>query len=148
MTATPYKAISFSPGEILTRTKLNQMTNNEQWLFENRIQGNYSAHGLKRTSGLKLASGVTTFATTTAGGRAVDVMFGSFFSVGCNPVVVANPCGHGTGRMYCVTTGPGSGTNFPNHVGFRIWMGIDTGVTISLQRIYATVYANWIALGW
>ena len=147
MTATPYKAISFSPGEILTRTKLNQMTNNEQWLYENRIQGKYSAHGLNRTAGVKMAAGIATFATTTTGGRAVAVNFGGFFSVGCNPIVVCTPTGGGSGRLHNAITSQ-SGTGFPNYQGFTIHMLPDYGLGPSTYRIYMTVYGAWIAIGW
>jgi hypothetical protein len=148
MTATPFKAISFSPGEILTRAKLNQMTNNEQWLFENILQGQYNAHYIKRTSGLKLAAGIATFAVTTKGGRSVNVYFGSFFSVGCKPIVVGQAAGHGSGRLICAVTGPGANNNWPDHTGFRMWLSPDYGLALSLYRIYKTAYGNWIALGW
>jgi hypothetical protein len=149
LAATPYKPISFSPNEFLTRAKLNAMTNNDQWLFENTIRGSYSAHNIRRSAGIKIAAGVATFAPTTTGGRWVPIYFGSFFSVGCRPVVVATPTGNGSGRLLCAVTSLNANASaFADHVGFAMWMTPDAGVTASLARIYRTVYGSWIAVGW
>lgn len=88
MPATPYQPVSFN-GEMITTQKMNQMTNNDQWLFENTPRIRYNAAGITRDQSLKVMSGKTPFTISSIDYENVNVYFGSFFSAGCKPVVTA-----------------------------------------------------------
>jgi len=87
MSATPYKPVNFS-SESLSQTKLQQLANNQQWLFENTPRVRYSASGLTRDSGTKILSGKINYGTSPGDAVEMLVYFGNFFTAGCNPNVV------------------------------------------------------------
>lgn len=87
MTATPYKPVSWNDRSLSTE-RLQQMANNDQWLFENSPRIRYSANNITRDSGLKVIAGKTAYAAQpTLDYTNVEVYFGSFFTVGCRPSV-------------------------------------------------------------
>lgn len=89
MPTTDFQPISFN-GEPLTNDKLNQMCNNEQYLFDRATKIRYSVNGLIRETGLKVLAGKTPFpARRDANFIYVNVSFGNFFTAGCHPVVTA-----------------------------------------------------------
>lgn len=106
MTASPYKNVTWPIGAPVVTDTLNDMANNDQWLFENMPRIQYSAHGIKRNSGIKILAGVTRYPgnETVAEGSAVDISFGSFFTPGCNPVVVATISASSSPHKKYVTT--------------------------------------------
>jgi hypothetical protein len=89
MTATPYKPISFT-NEAVTQQKMIQLANNQQWLFENNPRMRYSVSGIIRDAGTKVIVGKSPFPFTPSSNFSyVPIYFGSFFTAGCKPVVVA-----------------------------------------------------------
>lgn len=88
MVAGPYVPTSFT-GEQITQQKLQQMANNDQWLFENSSRVRYN-YGVVRDSQVKIIAGKTPYPATTNDNIDVYVYFGSFFSASCKPVVAAS----------------------------------------------------------
>lgn len=89
MAANDYKPVSWN-GEPITNLKLNQMANNTQYLFERAPRIRYSGAGLTRDTALKIISGKSPFPIkTNMDWVDTNIYFGSFFSAGCKPVVVA-----------------------------------------------------------
>lgn len=88
MATTPYKPVSWSDGEPTYTSKLARMANNDQWLFENTPRMRYSAHGVTRNEGIKVAAGIKMIVVNQQSHHIVQVDFGSFFSSACYPVVV------------------------------------------------------------
>lgn len=146
--STPYKPISWSPNEAITRAKLNQMTSNDQWMFENFPRIKYEAFGVKRTSAMKIATGIRSFSKskyTMVFGR---VYFGGFFSTGCRPVVVSTPLTrNGQRRLYTVNDGIGTNLH-PDHRGFAIGLINNPINPKSKLGITYTTYVHWIAVGY
>lgn len=88
MAATPYRAVSIND-KSLTKEKLQQMVNNDQWLFENtpRVRYNYLEGGLVRDSGAKILAGKALFGASTNDWTERTIYFGNFFSAACKPIV-------------------------------------------------------------
>lgn len=146
MATTPYKPVSFT-SESISQTKLQQMANNEQWLFENMAKMRYATQALTRDAGVRVISGKTPFGTTTGGASAIDthIYFGSFFTAGCKPVV--------TGMVE--TTGPhlrklitirGFGGEV-DHRGFVAHLSTQEfpGVPVNIE---ASGWIHWQAIGY
>lgn len=88
MAATPYRPISWTDKN-LTQEKLQQLSNNDQWLFENspRLRYNYQNGLIVRDNGLKIIVGKTAYGTRASDAVDIHVYFGSFFSAACKPVI-------------------------------------------------------------
>lgn len=80
-------------GESISTDKLNQMANNEQFLFDRTPLVRYAYQGkqnIVRDNSAKVMSGKTPFPpATNQDNVAILVYFGSFFSAGCHPIVTA-----------------------------------------------------------
>lgn len=146
MATTPYKPTSWSSGEQITREKLNQMCANEQWIFENQPNAFYNAHGIKKTSGLKIMAGYTSFGSNKARHIEKDVLFGNFFSVGCKPIVVLEPVILKQSRIHTAIRGISS-EKYPDHRGFRCVLDADELSSKRNYFHYGTV-VYFIAIGY
>lgn len=143
---TPYKPISFSPGELLTRAKMNQITANQQWIFENFPRTKYDAFGVKRTSAMKIACGAVLLGSTKYGMRFKTVYFGTFFSTGCRPIIMTNVLSrYGARRLYANLDGFGSAIH-PDHRGFNIALNPDPRGN-GKYRVWKSVWVHWMAIG-
>lgn len=144
MGATPYKPVSWN-GEPITDAKLNTMTNNDQWLFENAARLRYTSNELVRDAGLKVLAGRTPHPKNVNNFVYVDIDFANYFTEGCNPVVTATVESNGgfMHRSHCVVQGrqgPGNsiGTN-----GFTVIITNEAQTTIAEAG-----WINWIAVGY
>lgn len=144
MATTPYRPVSWSDNEPVFTSKLNQMTSNDQWLFENSATMLFDAYGVNRAQGIKMACGVLTCAPSPSGIQQHTVYFPAFFTNGCNPVLVTELVHQGEVRFHWGTKG--IGTRFPDHRGFEILGGSD--VTGGWTRMTKTFYIPWIAMGY
>lgn len=146
MAATPYKATSWQDNEPLFTSKLNTMSNNDQWLYENAPRMLYSAYGTKRTEGLKIAAGVKACTPNPAGFQQDVVYFGSFFSESCSPVVVTGLIHQGEVR---ITFGvKGIGQTYIDHRGFEILGGAIPSTFYKWNAMTKPFWIPWIAVGY
>jgi hypothetical protein len=145
MAATPYKPTTWGDEPIYT-DKLLQMTNNDQYLYENMPRMSFNTYGIKRTSGLKIMAAICIVPASASSGSTAVFNFGTFFSSGCKPVIV-------TGNQ------PTQGTRWRNHVimrGIGSYYPDHRGVTISVManepttktNSVGTTYVHFIAIGW
>lgn len=119
MATTPYKPTSWSVGEQITREKLNQMCSNEQWIFEKQPTITYDAHGIVRNSGIKMYTGFLGFTASNGVHQERTVDFGTYFSVGCKPIVLLTPIMATQSRIMTMVRGL-PGEYWPDHRGFTI----------------------------
>lgn len=146
MASTEYAPISFNADEPITDDKMNQLSSNVQWIYENTPRVFYNAHGLKKTGGTKILAGMALAPATRTTLSTVTVYFGTFFSQGCKPIVVATP-NTLTVRTRLQTVVSGIGTGYPDHRGAEI--KITTDEYASASNLHAVVLpVNWIAVGW
>lgn len=143
MAVVPYKAVSWSDNEPLFTSKLNQMANNDQWLYEHTPRMLYTAYNQRKADGLKIASGILMCHPAPSGIQQHVVYFGSFFSEACTPVVVTGLMHQGEVRM---TFGvKGIGQTYVDHRGFELLGGaIHHGTAKAFTKIF---WVPWIAMG-
>lgn len=142
MTATPYKPVSFG-SESLELSKLQQMASNDQWLFENSTKVRYRSGDLIRDGGGKIIAGKTPYAAQSNNYLYLPVYFGSFFSVGCKPVVtITNEPGVGGHRNKVVIVGFSNGQEIDQR-GFTAVISTEAVATIG-----ASGFLHWIAAGY
>lgn len=146
MPATPYKPVAWN-GEPISNAKLQQMADNDQWLFENSPRIRYSSsNNLVRDAGLKVLAGKTMYGTSSTSAVYTDVYFGNFFSAGSHPVVVCTlETGTTLGRKQVTIAGFGGEVD---HVGFRAAIYVDGGVFDGPPTIEAAGWLNWHAIGY
>lgn len=121
------------------------MCANDQWLYENMPRMSYSAGGVRRTSGIRIAAGHTVLIPNKTGAVSTPVYFGGFFSQGCRPVVLASNNNHRQGHLFIWTSGIGDRANanyYPDDRGFTINVHIETGT------INGSFAVAWIAVGY
>lgn len=107
MTATPYRPVTWNT-EPISQGKLQQMADNDEWLFENAARVRYSVNGIVKDDGLKILVGKTLYGTSAVSAVYQDVYFGSFFSTNCNPIVTCTlETGTGLGRKQVTLAGFG-----------------------------------------
>lgn len=145
MTATPYVSVYWNDPDPMSTDKLNQMANNEQWLFENTPRVFYNASGATRSSGVKILAGMATIAASQTPNATGSVNFGTFFSTGCVPIITTGILSYPRGRITCAVRG--IGTFWPDNRGFEVRIG-STEEIYANDKIDATVYINYIAIGW
>lgn len=144
MAVTPYKSVSWQDNEPLFTSKLNQMANNEQWLYENTPRMLYTPYNQRRTEGLKIASGILLCMPSPTGIQQHTVYFGTFFSEACTPVVVTGLMHQGEVR---ITFGvKGIGQTYVDHRGFELLGGvIPYGTAKAFTKQF---WVPWIAMGY
>lgn len=146
MAATPYKPTTWGDEPVFT-DKLNQMANNEQWLYENTPRMMFSAWGIKRTSGVKVLAGIAICQGNQALWSPTSVNFGTFFSSGCKPVVVTGTQPTSSKWRYH-TIIKGIGTYYPDHRGIEIHVGADYYGTSTRNTVDSRVYVHYVVIGW
>lgn len=144
MVAVPYKAISWSDNEPIFTSKLNQMANNDQWLYENAPRMLYTAYNQRRAEGIKIASGILMCSPSKSGIQQHTVRFGSFFSSACTPVVVTGLMHNGEVRITFGTRGIGK--QYIGSDGFELLGGVIPYGTA--KAFTKTFWVPWIAVGY
>lgn len=145
MAATPYKATTWGD-EPISKDKLNQMSNNDQWIYENMPKMLFNTYGIKRTNGVKILAGIAVVPAAAASSASVTVSFGTFFSSGCKPVIVTGtqPTS-GAARFH--TAFKGIDGFYPDHRGAVFIAGADS-LNIKANVMSAKVYIHFVAIGW
>ena len=89
MAVTQYRAVRWSPNELIGEDKMNQMSTNMDWIAQNTPRALYTIDGLKTQQGIKIAAGMAFFqgSTTKDGSESESVIFGDFFSPNCMPII-------------------------------------------------------------
>jgi hypothetical protein len=145
MTAKPYAPQSWSDNEPIFLEKLNAMTNNDQYLFENQPTVYYNGHGIRKTSGTKIMSAAVSIGARASLNGGNTFYFGNFFSAGCRPLVICSVNSYPQGRYFLATRG--IGTFWPDHRGFEVRIAASEA-NPKANRISATVWIPFIAVGW
>lgn len=146
MAATAFSAVSWSPSEIITDERMQQFSDNVQWVFDNTPRAMYTnPSGLKRVNGIRMVSGkalITARATATA---TVTVQFGNAFTNGCLPVVTTG--NNNTFQNKVFVRIQGNGQLQPNHTGFQIEVEV-LSVGTAKEKIKNNFFVHWLAMGY
>lgn len=145
MTATPFTPIAWN-NEPITDAKMNQMANNDQWLYEHTPTVKFASYGVNKETGIKIHSGICIVPASGTAGAVANWYFGSFFTPGCRPVVNATVQPTTTRvRIYCIVRGIGQIA--PDHNGCAI-TAINHEIVTSSSRVDAPVYIHVTAIGY
>jgi hypothetical protein len=143
MSATPYKPVTWGDEPIFT-DKLLQMTNNDQWLFENSAKMFYNGYGIKKTSGVKMMAAILILPASKTLRSSSTFNFGSFFTPGCRPLIVTGTNPIGASLPPGITFSfRGIGEPMPDYRGFTgycVWDKPSGGTS--------PMYIHFLAIGW
>lgn len=142
---TPYRPISWND-QSLSVPKLQQMANNDQWLFENTPRMRYSVDGNVRDSGLKIIAGKVGYGRSGNDWTDFNVYFGSFFSAACKPVVVATVEIGGNGKRKLANIEGFGGTI--DYRGFHGFVTTQENPNLGTFPVDHPSYVHWIAIGY
>lgn len=142
----PYKALQWADNEDLDVDKLNAMTNNDQWLFENMPRARY-AGSVTKDSGVKILATRAVVPPNSSASGGARVYFGNTFSAGCSPIVVASVVPTNFQRRFHIAVS-GLGKNvFPDKNGALITISSDE-VNPKNMKMLSNVYVQVMAVGW
>lgn len=151
MAVTTYSPVTWG-GEDIDLSKLKQMANNDQFLFENLPKMIYKGP-ITKAGGLKIACGKVAVPPKNSRQSTVEVYFGSFFTTGCAPVVTANARTGGAtyGNRKTVSIG-GIGRVDPDHRGVALTYNtideLDRTAIKQARTVGPSALIHWIAVGW
>lgn len=145
MAVTSYKGVTWND-EAVSTSKLNQMAQNDQYLFENSPVVIYQAHNITRTRGVKMAAGRTLCSKSGTNKEFHTVNFGSFFTTGCSPVIVHSMLHYGEVRVHWGHKGIGAKA-LPDHTGFELLGSVDQ-YSLNVNFLTRNYYIDWMAFGY
>jgi hypothetical protein len=144
---TVFKAITWSPSELVGEAKMDTLVSNSEFLFYNTPRALYTdaQSNITRVEGLKIASGrgiITARQEDTAG---LTISFGNFFSSGCQPIITTGISANNEVAIFCVVNG--ISTEIPDNTGFQVEVNVAT-TNPANDRFVQSVYINWMAMGY
>lgn len=145
MASTPFKVVSWSPNDMLSDDKLDSMVNNDNWLRDNMALARYSANGVSRDTGIRIASGLALITSRKGPLAAKYVSFGNYFSDGCKPIVTTGVVSGSQRQIHVTIDGPGSKPQ-PTRDGFDVHVYVDS--VNKVKNITRNFYVSWHALGY
>lgn len=140
-----FKAIVWSPNELIGEAKMDTLVENSEFLFYNTPRALYTLPGITRVEGVKIASGrgiITARPEDTAG---LTISFGNFFSSGCEPIITTGISANNEVAIFCVVNG--ISTELPDNTGFQVEVNVATSNAAN-DRFVQNVYINWMAMGY
>lgn len=139
-----FKVVSWAPLEPITDEKLDAMVGNDNWLKENMVQGQYKGHGVSKTTGVKIVTGLVGIPAGKRNQVTKNVSFGNFFSTACKPIVTTGIISSNHRMIFATIDGPGS-SFYPDRNGFQVHVYVDS--TSKTKKISRSFYVSWIAVG-
>lgn len=146
MASNEFVAVNWSPSQLLDEDSFDQMSNNINYLRDQAVDGLYQ-HRLGGTTdtNLKILCGTGGIAARKSAHANLTISFAKMFSPNSYPSVVATPVS--VRPRYVFLTVMGIGRSLPNHQGFVARVTVDN-VGKSAGVINASIYVNWIAMGY
>lgn len=145
---TPFKAMDFRRGDIITKSDMDQMQTNLQWLYEHTPRGLfYTKSGNTTTTGISIACGkVRIPKNAKSDTREVKLSFprGAFAS-NCHPHVTTGIEADQQFRIHCVVAGPG-GNGVPTNTGGTIKINIAADYE-KHDSVLKEFFVTWHAFG-
>jgi len=146
MAATPFRAVNWSPNELVGEDKMTQISANMNWLRDNTPRVVYTLpSGLRRVEGVRIASGRIMIAARKSDDATATVRFSNFFSSRCQPNITTGIVATGQVRIFCVTHGIGQLQ--PDDRGFQVVVNI-AAENKKTDKIAKSFYVHWQAMGY
>lgn len=143
---TPYRAVSFSKHDIITRQDMDQLEFNYRYVNDNTPRGLFhKAETKKIETYLIVVSGRATIKKKPkVDTSTVKVKFGKAFHPNCHPSITTGIVSRQT-KVFCVVHGPKK-IDYPNATGFEMTVNIaDSG---KKDKIKNNFFVNWQAMGY
>jgi len=142
-----FRAINWTPNELLGESKTDQMADNAEWLFTHTPRAIYTLPGgLTRTEGVKIASGRVIIAKRMKSDSAnANVKFGNFFTNNCEPNITTGIVSEHQTKIFATINGIG-GSLLPDNRGFSVGVNIAAGK--KKDKIAHSFYVTWQAMGY
>lgn len=153
---TPYKAVSFSKHDTITKQDMDQLQNNYQWIKDNTPRGQFyrAEKNIEQTLLVLVAGKRLIRRHPKTDSAKVAVKFGKVFAPDCRPAVTTGVVADFQKKIHCVVNGPGK-TNYPNATGFEINVNIagpkdkkGTPVRRRKDVIKKPFWVHWQAMGY
>lgn len=139
-----FKVVSWSPLDQITDEKLDAMVSNDNYLRDNMMTGQYAAHGVTRTTGIRMLSGLVLITASKTNTQTKNVSFGNYFSTACRPVVTTGILSTSQRMIFATIDGLGS-LAAPTRDGFQVHVYVDS--TSKSKKISRNFYVSWHAMG-
>jgi hypothetical protein len=142
-----FKAVNWTPNELVGEAKMDTLVANADWLYKNTPRTLYTLPGgIRRVEGIKIAAGrIIIYKDKTTDTATVEVRFGNYFSSRCEPIITTGIISEGQPRIFCVYNGIGQ--TFPDHRGFQATINIAAG-TAANDNIARSFAVSWQAMGY
>lgn len=141
-----YSPQNWSAGDAITPERMNRMADNDQFLFESRIQSKYTFDSIERTSGIRIWASNGRFPISSTQRSILGIDWSGYFSPGCNPIVNVTLGRRDRNRCWVSVKGPGE-ENWPNSRGCEIH-GIMDPDTASNYNFGIYMPLHILAVGW
>lgn len=132
--------------EPVSTEKLGQMAENTRKLRNMLPKALFKSGGINKDTGLKIMAGSSVALPSNNRGQTNDILFGNFFSVGCNPIVVVQTYSEIQKILHVGVHGLGN-SPAPTNVGASVYLYYD-GPSGAAGSVDYPVQIAWIALGW
>lgn len=142
-----FRAVNWTPGEMISDPKADQMTENAQWLFENTPRAIYTLPGgLRRVEGVKVAAGRVVIGRRPKTDSANEtVRFGNYFSPRCEPIITTGIVSEHQTKIFCTISGIGKLQ--PDSRGFEVGVNIAADKKKN-DKIARSFFVTWQAMGY
>jgi hypothetical protein len=140
-----YKRLNWGTQEPILSSKLNDMVANDDYLFQNMINGYYDVLGITRDSGLSMRTGLVKGITSEDISYFASHYFSRPFIPGARPVVITSVMSADAMRMIVGVKGLDDRA-VPDHRGFMVHFSQfrDAG---GATKFYGEYYAGYVAIG-
>lgn len=146
MASTPFKIIQWSPSEIISDSRMDNINSNLSWLYDNTPRGLYTLPGgARKTTNIKIAAGRVAIPPTKSDNASASVRFGNFFSSGSQPIITTGIVSDFQRKIFCAING--FGELQPDHTGFQVFVNVAASKE-SNDYISSRFYITWQALGY
>lgn len=146
MAATPFRAINWSPNELIGEDKMDQMAANMNWLRDNTPRAVYTLpSGVRRVEGLRMAAGRVLISARKSDSATASVRFGNFFSARCQPIITTGIVATQQEKIFCIVNG--FGELHPDHRGFEVQVNVAADLDKN-DFIKRSFYVTWQAMGY
>jgi hypothetical protein len=108
----------------------------------------YTAYGVNKQDGMKIASGIVAFPAHPGRTMTKDISFGSFFTPGIHPSIQATVAAIDQQRTFVAIQGIGAGNLRPmSEQGFRVVLNADP-LKDGTNYFPTVVHVHWLAIGY
>jgi len=141
-----WKAITWSPNDVITDEKLQGMVANDELLKNNVLQTTYRGNSGSQSQGLRLLAGTATISSTKKSASAArSISFGSFFSSNVKPIISTGLVSKNQRQVFLTVSGQGN-IVIPNNKGMVVHVFV--APSSKKKNITNTLYVHWHALGY